>query len=278
MSYLEPPPMPAPVVVVKDVGGVVKDYQNQTEIYRATDREVRLHECRSACTMALSLPNVCVYPDSILKFHQAYNLRNRQTDAGVSEQLFESYPTPIRTRLGNLTRQYRVLRGRELIDLGVRNCNEPRREPQILVASVKPRAVPASTPTQDFSLTGLVHGVMTAFGTAPAHQDASVAPKPRELAPGKPATSELVFANFPLPPPRPTELAAAETESTPDAPSPVPQTGAEVPLPPRRPMSVAYNYVRPLPVVALPRIITGAQLILPIGFTAYAEIQRRHKL
>ena len=60
--------MPAPVIVMKDVGGPVADYQSQTAIYRASEREVRLHECRSACTMALGLPNVCVYPGSTLKF------------------------------------------------------------------------------------------------------------------------------------------------------------------------------------------------------------------
>ena len=48
--------MPAPVIVMKDVGGPVADYQSQTAIYRASEREVRLHECRSACTMALGCP------------------------------------------------------------------------------------------------------------------------------------------------------------------------------------------------------------------------------
>ena len=48
MSYLEPPPMPAAVVVQKDVGGLVRAYQERTELYRSQNREVRLHECRSA--------------------------------------------------------------------------------------------------------------------------------------------------------------------------------------------------------------------------------------
>ena len=81
MSYLYPPPEPAPVVVVKDVGGLVSDYRDRTEMYRAQNREVRLHECRSACTLALSLPNVCVYPDAQLKFHQAYNDITKETPA-----------------------------------------------------------------------------------------------------------------------------------------------------------------------------------------------------
>ncbi|MBG0810176.1 hypothetical protein IY145_12385 [Methylosinus sp. H3A] len=123
MGYLSPPPAPAPVVVYKDVGGLVSEYQAQTEIYRREGREVRLHECRSACTMALSLPNVCVYPDSLVKFHLAYNAIDHQTDAGVSAELFNYYPAAVRERLGYLTRQYRVLNGNELISLGIRNCN-----------------------------------------------------------------------------------------------------------------------------------------------------------
>jgi hypothetical protein len=128
--------MPAPVIVMKDVGGFVADYQSQTAIYRASEREVRLHECRSACTMALGLPNVCVYPSSTLKFHVAYDPRNHQTNPQVSQQLFDSYPAAVRARLGTLTRNYKVLSGSELIKLGIRDCNEPKtNEPRILVAS-----------------------------------------------------------------------------------------------------------------------------------------------
>jgi hypothetical protein len=103
--------MPALVVVVKDVGGFVPDYQTQTEIYRLTGREVRWHECRSACTLALSHPNMCVYKDSTLKFHLAYDPRDRAVNPQVSQQMFESYPEAIQARLGSLTRDYKVLRG-----------------------------------------------------------------------------------------------------------------------------------------------------------------------
>jgi len=123
LGYLSPPPAPAPVVVYKDVGGLVSDYEAQTEQYRRENREVRLHECRSACTLALSLPNVCVYPDAKIKFHQAYNALTREVDLGVSSRLFASYPAQVQARLGYLTRDYRVLSGSELIALGMRNCN-----------------------------------------------------------------------------------------------------------------------------------------------------------
>jgi hypothetical protein len=123
LAYLDPPPFPAPVVVLKDVGGFVSEYQAQTARFRQEGREVRLHECRSACTLALSLPNVCVYPTSLLKFHKAYNANTRAVDEGVSQELFRSYPAAVQARLGGLTREYRVLTGRELIGLGMRNCN-----------------------------------------------------------------------------------------------------------------------------------------------------------
>ncbi|PWB90635.1 hypothetical protein C5688_08895 [Methylocystis sp. MitZ-2018] len=139
--------MPAPVVVYKDVGGLVSDYEALTERYRRENREVRLHECRSACTLALSLPNVCVYPDAKVKFHQAYNAINREVDLGVSSQLFASYPTAVQARLGHLTREYRVLTGTELIALGMRNCDgggptmiasRKQRAPSTSVASARP--------------------------------------------------------------------------------------------------------------------------------------------
>lgn len=138
MSYLEPPPMPAAVVVQKDVGGLVRAYQERTELYRSQNREVRLHECRSACTLALSLPNVCVYPSSTLKFHQAYNDITKEVDYGVTNELWSSYPQGVREKLGTLTRKYKVLRGSELIALGVRNCNAPAQQPKIMIAKATP--------------------------------------------------------------------------------------------------------------------------------------------
>jgi len=153
LSYLEPPPIPAPVVVHKDVGGFVTDYEAQTAIYRITGSEVRVHECRSACTLALGLPNVCVYPDSILKFHLAYDPRKRQPDEGVWQQLFNSYLVAVRARLGGLTRAYQVLRGSELIALGIRNCNETR--PIVLSAADPRKSATARSRTEAPSSTAL---------------------------------------------------------------------------------------------------------------------------
>ena len=218
MSYLAPPPAPAAVIVTKDVGGFVTDYENQTAIYRVSQREVRLHECRSACTLALSLPNVCVYPDSILKFHLAYDPRNHQPNADVSQQMFNSYPAAVRARLGTLTREYKVLRGSELISLGIRDCNAPKTiepkpaEPQIQVASAAARKPPQAGQEQTGQakplLAGLMDKMLSVFGGGEA---ASVMPGRVAIAQSRPAqkraTDQILVADIPLPPQRPLELA-----------------------------------------------------------------------
>ncbi len=297
MGYLAPPPTPAPVVVMKDVGGLVTDYQAQTELYRASNREVRLHECRSACTMALGLPNVCVYPDSILKFHLAYDMRNHQTDFNVSQQLFESYPAAVRARLGGLTRDYKVLRGSELIALGVRNCNEER----VMVAAAArkapaPRGVAQAQPAEQGSFfAGLMQNMMSALGGSGARTD-----PPRDKiamaragAAAKPGPAESAPAEAPLPPARPAEFAAANSagmsssvtwsdasDAAPAADAPTADaqiSEAEItaaPIPPRRPMNVTHAFAYRLAAIPLPKVITGAQPILPPGFGAYAPLDR----
>lgn len=268
LSYLAPPPMPAPVVVHKDVGGLVTDYQAQTAVYRATGREVRLHECRSACTLALALPNVCVYPDSILKFHQAFDPRTRQADETVSQQLFDSYPAAVRARLGGLTRDYRILRGSELIALGIRSCSEPR---TLIAAVTEPRKLPAprsrtEAPAADPGsiIDGLVQGVMSVLGQ-------SVAPAPSSgaqlaAAPGNAMAVGKAASTVPMPPVRPPEFGsrsyaslapASEVASPPGAPH------GDIALPPQvqsRTLADAEE---------APVVISGAPAILPARFSAY---------
>lgn len=281
--------MPAPVIVMKDVGGLVADYQSQTAIYRASDREVRLHECRSACTMALGLPNVCVYPSSTLKFHFAYDPRNHQTNPQVSQQLFDSYPAAVRARLGTLTRSYKVLSGSELIKLGIRDCNEPKtNEPRIMAASAAAGKPPlaAQPGAEKPLLAGLADKMLSVFGTggAAAHDRAAVSPRPA----AKPARAEVLLADIPQPPARPVDLTQTAGANAVQAPGqPVGEAAAKpatepslaeaaqaVPLPARRPPDAALSAVQRLARVALPKIITGAQPILPPGFSAYADMDR----
>ncbi|MBY6242035.1 hypothetical protein [Methylosinus sp. Sm6] len=243
MGYLSPPPSPAPVIVYKDVGGLVSDYQAQTEIYRRESREVRLHECRSACTLALSLPNVCVYPDSLVKFHLAYNAIDRQTDAGVSAELFRSYPSAVQQRLGGLTRQYKVLTGNELISLGVRNCNGDR----TMIAEGTPlrrRRTPAA-PAAPHG--GSIGDLAETVRGAVAEAFGSSAPDPQ----------------------RPIRVAVARPEpprSLGVDPSPTASIGVravDAPEPPRRPPTAA---IAPTPAEhPAPPLIPGGQPILASG-------------
>jgi hypothetical protein len=273
LSYLDPPPAPAPVIVMKDVGGLVRDYQAQTDFYRRTDREVRVHECHSACTLALSLPNVCVYPDSIFKFHQAYNAINRQTDLGVSDELWDAYPVPVRARLGTLTRQFKIMSGSELIAMGVRNCNTPR-------TMMAAKDAPAAQPGQSPALGAVWSNVMSVFGSKPTPSSVP-ARKPvlvatRQQSPGERAqSSEAVFARVqpsarqaPKSEPPATQLAETEPASA----------SVDVPLPPVRPTSLETNFSQPMPAPnltpILPKVIGGAQPILPPHFLAYAMIAR----
>lgn len=222
MGYLSPPPSPQPVIVYKDVGGLVSDYEAMTEAYRRENREVRLHECRSACTLALSLPNVCVYPDAQVKFHQAYNEITREADLGVSAKLFDSYPAPVRARLGTLTRQYKVLSGVELISLGMRNCLN---DDKTLIAKRRQPGAPAPTavaasPAGD-PLREIAQNIRVAVTNALTQPDGApprVAAPDRSFVPPKPAETRVAAFETPLPPRRPNleaEVIAEPARATP---------------------------------------------------------------
>ena len=236
VAYLDPPPFPAPVIVTKDVGGYVSDYQAQTARYRAEGREVRLHECRSACTLALSLPNVCVYPSSLLKFHKAYNANTREADENVSAMLFRSYPAAVQARLGGLTREYRVLTGSELIALGLRNCNDGATQ----VARAGARQT-APAPQEE----GLFGKLAAAFQVKPAEPAVDPAP----VGSLRTARPRRYVAS-------PREMLEVVEE-------------ADVPLPPRRPPDL-----QPLPEPGLPRLISGAQQALSGSLKAAGQLFR----
>lgn len=279
LSYLQPPPNMSPVVVVKDFGGYVNAYASQTEIYRQTNREVRIHECHSACTMALSLPNVCVYPNSVFKFHQAYDPRNHVTNWQVSDELFHTYPEAVRDRLGTLTRSFTILRGSELIDLGVRNCEEP--QPRIMVAQAVIKPLPESTRTGGSTLsmlTGKLQGMIPGFGAKPEAAPPTPGQRPRR-PPQVP--DGMLEPTIPLPPQRPVTLAVAEPDA-PDASMPaVPEptapvtitsaTKGDIPLPPPRPKILMVAYTPSLPPIPFMKTIGGSQPILPARFVPFPK-------
>ena len=259
MSYLYPPPEPAPVVVVKDVGGLVSDYRDRTELYRSQNREVRLHECRSACTLALSLPNVCVYPDAQLKFHQAYNDITKETDLGISDELWRSYPQAVRARLGTLTRKYQIIGGRELIGMGIRDCTAPQE--RIMVAKARP--VPQPQKEEGTMLAGLGSALTSLVTpTPPAVVQTRPVAEPTRT-PVAPPT-----ATVPAPVPRPAESDLAEPPPA-EQPASI-GTAVDVPLPPPRPPLI--GKVEPA-IPPFQRPIAGSQRILPPRFVTLASLR-----
>ena len=265
----------SPVVVVKDYGGYVDQYAAITETYRRTGREVRIHECHSACTMALSLPNVCVYRDSVFKFHQAYDPRNHVTNYAVSNQLFATYPEAVRDRLGTLTKQFTIIRGQELIDLGVRDCTAP--EPRIMMAQARVRPLPDGMTTGSSTLsmlTGKLQGMVPSLGAKPEPVSPPGA-KPR-YAPNVP--DGMLEAKIPLPPERPVEIATAApgapdqatpTEPAPHAPDEVTAAPSDgIPLPPPRPKVLVALVPALKPIPYLQRI-AGSATILPARFIPF---------
>ncbi len=249
MAYLEPPPFPAPVVVEKDIGGLVADYQAQTEQYRREGREVRLHECRSACTLALSLPNVCVYPSSLLKFHKAYDWNTKIRDETVSAELMAAYPVAVQARLGELTANYKVLTGGELIALGVRDCTVT----QVQMANVSRPATPKS------GAPDIVGVLLAALTAKPAGHSQTVASlESTSDAPAAAHKAALAIIEIaPQPPRRPSDI----------APPGQAIADAEAPLPPRRPVQLTWA-------VGLPQLIAGAQPTLPYGVLSYSDFRR----
>jgi hypothetical protein len=239
------------------VGGLVSDYEAQTEQYRRENREVRLHECRSACTLALSLPNVCVYPDAKIKFHQAYNALTREVDLGVSSRLFASYPAQVQARLGYLTRDYRVLSGSELIALGMRNCNGDN---PVLIAARKEKArvTSAAQSTAQTAQQGSQQGSQQASWGDIASRVQSAVAAALNTPDGKPSGALRVAVADRQPISQEELHATARLEDM----TRVRATLETIPLPPKRPDNFggAAQKIEPSPRL---KLMAGADPILP---------------
>ena len=95
------------------------------------------------------------------------------------------YLAAVRARLGTLTRNYKILSGSELIELGIRDCNEPKtNEPRILVASAAAGKPPlaAQPGAEEPILAGLMDKMLSVFGVGKAagamHNRVAVSSRP----------------------------------------------------------------------------------------------------
>jgi hypothetical protein len=126
-DFIHPPEGNAPVAIYEDGGGLVSKYQAAAFEYNLTGRKVKiLGSCRSACIYALSVKNVCVGPNAVVKAHMAYEKYTNILREDITDQMISALPQPIYERLnGNITKNYNpktTLTYNDLISLGIPKC------------------------------------------------------------------------------------------------------------------------------------------------------------
>lgn len=127
--FLYPPTdIRQPVVIYEDGGGLVDSYIEQAHRYRSENRQVEIRgSCRSACLMALSVPNVCVGPEGVVQAHHAFEQYSKRTRADITDRMLAELPAPIQNRLaGKIQVHYSkdaTLTYSDLRQLGVPACS-----------------------------------------------------------------------------------------------------------------------------------------------------------
>ena len=121
------------VVVINDRGGSVDERAILIDEYRKRDVfvEIRGGYCLSACTMFLSLPQICISPGTVFGFHgpssRLYGIAlPASTFEKWSRVMAAHYPEPLRTWFIEKGRHRIVgfyeFNGRQLIKMGIRQC------------------------------------------------------------------------------------------------------------------------------------------------------------
>ena len=197
----------SPVVVLKDFGGYVDQYAVQTDLYRRTGREVRIHECHSACTMGAQ---------------PAQRLRLQGLDLQVPPSLRSSQS---RHQLGSLERAVQHLsrcRARaagnpdpRIHDLARDGVDRPRR-PRLRGAGPPHHGgagdAEAAAGDHDVGILGPVAADRSASGHAAKFRcQTGVRPGPAEPRAAHSALvpDEMLRATIPLPPEKPASIATA---------------------------------------------------------------------
>lgn len=125
---LNPPPAPAAIVISWNAGGYVNQYIEAINEFTYTRRRVEVRgECRSACTMILEVPTVCVAPGAVFRWHHAYDKFTKALHPEVTELMLSRLPPKISARLqGKIGKTYTAqasLDYHDLIELGVKDCD-----------------------------------------------------------------------------------------------------------------------------------------------------------
>lgn len=124
---LHPPPAPAAIVIRLDTGGYVDEYFAAADLYKSTGRRIEVRgECRSACTIMLEVPTLCVAPGAVFRWHHAYTKETGALHPEVTNQMLSRLPPQIRARLqGKISKEYTAaasLGYKDLVALGVKDC------------------------------------------------------------------------------------------------------------------------------------------------------------
>lgn len=124
---LHPPPAPAAIVINLDTGGYVDDYFAAAESFTRSQRPIEVRgECRSACTVLLEVPTLCVAPGAVFRWHHAYSKETGVLHPEVTQQMLSRLPPQISARLqGKIGKEYTAaasLNYQELVSLGVPDC------------------------------------------------------------------------------------------------------------------------------------------------------------
>jgi hypothetical protein len=128
--FLDLPPNNAPVVITRDYGGYVSKYENAAFDYKEKGIRVEIRgECRSACTLALTVPNVCVGEMAIVAWHQAYEPDSHRLRPDVTNRMLANLPPRIKEHLqGKIQASYTqesTLSFADLTALGIPDCDAP---------------------------------------------------------------------------------------------------------------------------------------------------------
>jgi hypothetical protein len=124
---LNPPPAPAAIVITHNTGGLVDDYFAAARRFTITGQRIEVSgECRSACTILLEVPTLCVRPGAVFRWHHAYEQRTGVVRSDITDLMLSHLPSRISARLqGRISVNYTAqasLGYSELLALGVPAC------------------------------------------------------------------------------------------------------------------------------------------------------------
>lgn len=147
MDFTTPPPNMEPVAIYSDGGGLVDKYRMMAYQYRMEGRQVKiLGPCRSACVLALSVPDVCIGPNAVVKAHHAYEEESGRLRPDMTKVIMDELPQHIRAEIEpHVRREYTegaTLTYEKMRSLGIPDCSQVKYKSKMVAAPV-PRKVKA---------------------------------------------------------------------------------------------------------------------------------------